>query len=322
MASYQQQLFQWDGVAAPDVALPPPVRTVESTAATPEAGNLVAPSLPDFGSLPITPPLREALEAGVFGVTPEGPIDLDDDAVWAITHEHAREMMSLLAELQAVEDGLRTGEDPRTGKVPKTAQSAGRLREYLEREGPRLATAYGDARAAFEGGFGNDAAQALDLWVRKAVADCIVAPTHRYDPGHPWHYYHEGDDAPPIPVEDIEPDLEAGRFLERDLPKNRVKRTARIRELLATERERVEEDKRRYQEIVERGAEALSRYDREIAHSSDAMARATALSLKYNHIRYGLGRLAWLQAHAPLGTHVAGPLNNDPRRDKDPECKD
>ena len=295
MAVYQQQWFDWECDSAPDAAKPSPVRPDETTAAIHDCSGLVAPSQPDFDSVPIAPPLQEALEAGVFGVTTTGFMDLDDDEIRALTVEHAREMMALLAELQSVEDGLRTGEDPRTGKVAKTPESAERLRDYLEREAPRLAAAYSDARAAFAGGFGSDAASVLDLWVRKAVADCIIAPAHRYDPGHPWHYYHEGDDAPPIPVEDIEPDLEAGRFLERDLPKNRVKRTAKIRALLATEHERLEEDKRRYQDIVERGAEALSRYDREIAHSSDAMARATALALKYNHIRYGMGRLAWLQ---------------------------
>ncbi len=294
MAVHQQQLFDWEGVSAPETAQPSSVRPNE-TAATPDCSALVAPSQPDFDSVPIAQPLTEALQAGVFGITSQETIELDDEEIRAITQEHAREMMSLLAELQSVEDGLRSGEDPRTGKVPKTTESAGRLRQYLEREAPRLATAYGEARDAFAVGFGVDAAHALDLWVRKAVADCIIAPAHRYDPGHPWHYYHEGDDAPPIPVEDIEPDLDAARFLERDLPKNQKKRSARIRELLVTERERVEEDKQRYQEIVERGAEALSRYDREIAHSSDAMARATALALKFNHIRYGMGRLAWLQ---------------------------
>mgnify|MGYP001591226359 CR=1 FL=1 len=53
-------------------------------------------------------------------------------------------------------------------------------------------------------------------------------------------------------------------------------------------------DKERYVDIVQRGAEALSRYDREIAHTSDAMAVATALALKYNHISQGLGRVTWI----------------------------
>lgn len=101
---------------------------------------------------------------------------------------------------------------------------------------------------------------------------------------------------PPIPVEEIEPDIDAGRYIEQELPKNPAKRAEKLRTMLAEERQRVEEDKWRYQEIVERGAEALSRYDREIAHSNDEMAVATALSLKYNHIRYGLGRVAWLES--------------------------
>jgi hypothetical protein len=135
----------------------------------------------------------------------------------------------------------------------------------------------------------------LDTWTRKIVADCTIEPTDRYDPGHPWHYYHEGDNAQPIPVDQIEADLDIGRFIERELPKNPKKRAEKLQSLLSQERERVEHDKRRYQEIVERGAEALSRYDREIAHTSDEMARASSLALKYNHIRYGLGRVAWLE---------------------------
>jgi len=133
-----------------------------------------------------------------------------------------------------------------------------------------------------------------------------VAPSDRYDPGHPWHYYHEGDNAPPIPVEEIEGDIDIGKYIERELPKNPAKRAVRLRELLAKERERVVEDKRRYQEIVDRGAEALSRYDREIAHSCDEMARATALSLKYNHICYGMGRVAWLEKALGLDAKTPG----------------
>ena len=48
---------------------------------------------------------------------------------------------------RTVEDGLRTGEDPRTGKVPRTDNARLRLREYLKREAPRLATSYGDVLA-------------------------------------------------------------------------------------------------------------------------------------------------------------------------------
>lgn len=266
---------------------PPPATPLSSTSPTP----------PVFDPIPTFPPLPAAIEAGVFGVGAKGQWALDEEEVRTLTEEHARELTGILADLQVTEDGLRTGEDPRTGKQPQSPESQTRLREYLETELPRLQAAYADSLAAFAGGFGDEAAGRLDLWVRKAVADCIHAPGCRYDPGHPWHYYHEGDNAPPIAVEDIPPDLGAGAYIERDLPKNHVKRARRICELLQSERERLEEDRRRYQDIVERGAEALSRYDREIAHTSDAMARATALALKFNHIRWGAGRVAWLQRH-------------------------
>lgn len=243
---------------------------------------------------PLPTPSREAVEAGVFGLNEDGAINPDAEEVLAITEEHAREMMATLSDLQAAEHGLRTGHDPRTGRIPRTPDTREKLRKFLVSEVHRLKSAYGDALAAYAQGFGDDATAALDLWVRKNVAG-TASGIGRYDPGHPWHYLLEGDNAPPIPVDEIEGDREAGSHIELNLPKNRAKRKERLREMLVEEQQRVQEDRRRYQEIVEQGVEALSRYDREIAHTSDAMARATALSLKFNHIRFGLGRIAWIE---------------------------
>jgi hypothetical protein len=240
-------------------------------------------------------PLPQAVEHGVFGVTTEGAIEPDEEEVRAMTEEHGRELVALLADIQAVEDARRTGEDPRTGKQPRTPEAEEKLRQFLEQEEPRFKSAYAAALDAYARGFGHEAATALDAWVRKTVADCTIEPRNRYDPGHPWHYLPQGDNAAPIPVEQIEPDLDVGRFIERELPKNPAKRLEKLRAALSAEQARVEADKRRYQEIIEKGAEALSRYDREIAHTSDQMAVATALALKYCHIRYGLGRIAWLE---------------------------
>ncbi|MBA5868105.1 MAG: hypothetical protein GDA67_15540 [Nitrospira sp. CR1.3] len=315
--SKMQQLNLWnDDGSLNDVRLPTapgdppaPMKTPESiTGPTPaelECSNSIAlRDTPNQGNPlldgpPLAPPLPDAVAAGVFGLTEDGPIQPDDEEVRAMTEEHARELLAVLADLEVAEEGLRTGEDPRTGKTPKTPESRAKLAEFLERESQRLKTAYGDALAAFVQGFGEDATATLDLWVRKSVAGCDTC-LGRYDPGHPWHYYHEGDAAPPIPVEQIEGNLDVGHHIERDLPKNRTKRLQRMHELLEQERRRVEEDRARYEDIVQRGAEALSRYDREIAHTSDEMARATALSLKYNHIRLGLSRVAWLEKHLGL----------------------
>ncbi len=315
MAEYQQYLFNWSDTSKTSIGVdtkPDPGFKSPAHLTNSELASLKAPT---FDDVPIHTPLPTAIEHGVFGLTTEGAYVPDEEDVLTITVEQATELMAILVELQSVEDGLRTGEDPRTGKVPRSDNARLKLREYLEREAPRLATAYGDVLAAFANGFGDEAARTLDLWVRRTVADCTIEPRGRYDPGHPWHYYHEGDAAPPIAVGDIEPDLDAGRYIERDLPKNRAKRIARMRAMLTEERQRVEEDRRKYQDIVERGAEALSRYDREIAHTSDEMARATALSLKYNHLRWGLGRVVWLESQLGIreGENI---LSSDCGRDR------
>lgn len=251
------------------------------------------PGRPD--GLPIPAPLSQAVSAGVFGQTITGPVEPDADEVAALTEQHAHEMLVLLADGNAIEDSIRNGSDSRTGRVPRTPEARTRLAEFLQAEARRLSTAYADAVAAYAEAFGDDAAQALDIWVRKAIADTCAAE-QSYDPTHPWHYFHAGDSAMPVPVDEIPTDDQAGQFVERDLPKNPAKRLMRLRELFARESQQLEADRARYMEIVERGAEALSRYDREIAHTSDAMARATALALKYRHVSLGLGRVKWIRA--------------------------
>lgn len=117
-----------------------------------------------------------------------------------------------------------------------------------------------------------------------------------YGPGHPWHYYELGDAAAPLEVDAIPAATHAGRFIAEKLPRDSAKRETKLRELLTQERQGLKNDEARYQEIVERGAEALSRYDREIAYGgNDKLARASSLALKFNHVSMGRGRVAWLE---------------------------
>ncbi|TWT44364.1 hypothetical protein RAS1_07780 [Phycisphaerae bacterium RAS1] len=303
-----QQQFQWldagDATKKPppaaenaelDASLPERQPTGQPTSAHDEINLIQAERADRPDGLPIPAPLPQAVDAGVFGQTVNGPVEPDVDEVAALTEQHADEMIVLLADCNAIEDSIRDGCDPRTGRVPKTPEARTRLAESLQAEAHRLSTAYADAVAAYAGAFGDEAAQALDVWVRKATADaCAVSPS--YDATHPWHYFHAGDNAIPVPVGEIPADDQAGQFVERDLPKHPAKRLARLRELFARESQLLEADRARYMEIVERGAEALSRYDREIAHTSDAMARATTLALKYRHVSLGLGRVQWIRA--------------------------
>ncbi|MCE7929713.1 MAG: hypothetical protein DYG91_14645 [Chloroflexi bacterium CFX7] len=231
----------------------------------------------------------------MFGQTVDGPVNPDAEEVAAMTEEHANELVGLLGEIATVEDCVRDGRSPRTGKLPKDSNAKARLSDELRGELSRLKTSYADAITVYAEAFGEQAALALDEWARKAHAGTDRSHTS-YDPGHPWHYYRGGDNAVPLPVDAIPSNLDAGRFIESDLPKNPAKREKKIRELYGEELHRLQDDERRYQEIVERGAEALSRYDREIAHGgNDEMARASALALKFNHIALGRGRIAWLE---------------------------
>lgn len=243
---------------------------------------------------PIAMPLPTALAAGAFGWTTDGAIAPDHEEIAALTAEHVHEMIVVLSDYHAVEDALRFGYDPATTRSPATADKREALQQSLQKERQRLIESYTDATNSYAESFGDEAAEDLDRWVRTTVAN--GDPQKRpYPPSHPWHYYHAGDNAPPMPVDQIPPDEDAGHYLESSLPKNPAKRLAKLREWLAREQEQLEADRIRYADIVERGAEALSRYDREIAYTSDAMARAGALSLKYRHVSVALGRLRWIE---------------------------
>lgn len=244
---------------------------------------------------PLADPLPEAVAAGVFGCEVTGPIELDAEQIAVLIHEHANELIGMLGEIEALQQATRTRTDPRSGRTHRDSQSAAKAAERYAVEVRRFTASYADALAAFEEGFGSDAARRLDEWARAEVAGRF----HKrggYEPGHPWHYYLAGDNAPPIPFDEISPCDEAGAWLERDLPKNATKRRTKMRELLKREEHQLAEDREQYEAVIARGAEALSRYDREIAYGgNDELARACTLALKYNHIRLALGRIAWLR---------------------------
>ncbi|MBX3396718.1 MAG: hypothetical protein KF841_15280 [Phycisphaerae bacterium] len=117
-----------------------------------------------------------------------------------------------------------------------------------------------------------------------------------YRPNHPWHYLGDGDNAPPVPFDDIPPAEDYDGSVERDLPKPAAKRIIKARQLLDAERGGLEQARTRYEDVITRGVEALSRYDREIAYGgNDELARAGTLALLYNQIAWRKGRIACLE---------------------------
>lgn len=65
--------------------------------------------------------------------------------------------------------------------------------------------------------------------------------------------------------------------------------------MLDEERRRLEETATQYQDLVERGADALNRYTREIAYRDDEMARAGTLALLFNQVAWTKGRIGLLE---------------------------
>jgi len=143
--------------------------------------------------------------------------------------------------------------------------------------------------------FGQEAAETLDRWARCInIVEEKEIDSLQYDPGHPWHYYREGDAAEPMSAHEIPA---APKYELPSAPKNPKKRNEFFKKMLADQEKQLQGDMDRYTELAENGSEALSEYDRNIAHNgNDDLAWASAIALKFNHIRYGQARIAALRA--------------------------
>lgn len=139
--------------------------------------------------------------------------------------------------------------------------------------------------------FSVKAAGELDRWSRlKPVAEDTRSAD--YDPGHPWHYCERGDAAEPLPLDAIPARPITIEQFGVKWPKAPAKRRALMQQMLAGQRTQLAEDEKRYKQLTDEGADALSQYDREIAHGGDnELAWASAVAMKFNHVAGGRGRV-------------------------------
>jgi hypothetical protein len=232
---------------------------------------------------PLPTPLASAVEQGIFGKEEDGsPVHPSDEEVAAITDPLAEQLVEMHRELGgAASDGAV--EPQRQAVLTKLAED-----------------------------FGPEAAEQLDRWARLKAQ--VEDSSSGFDASHPWHYYREGDAAEPIPAEQIPPHAPGENDVPFKLPKNPSKRSEALRQWLADQRRQLEEDCRRYAELLEHRIDALSDYDRNIAHGgNEDMAWSTAVALKYNHIRLGKGRVAWLEKQLGIGSDEHHPTGKAER---------
>lgn len=248
-------------------------------------------------------PREDAIEAGKLHDT-----DVLPDNLRSLHLEHERAALACLAELDLITDARRRGVDPGTGKPPSTEKRRIALEERFQKEPPRLQHAFDVLMDVYAEGFGDEAADEF----RKAVkarhhgsevrsdsssrAHLITATPDdaqpRYEPSHPWFYYKEGDHAEPLSLDAISPAELTLDHVGITLPKQAEKRRSKLAALSADAVSQLQQDERRYVELVEHGVEALSNYDRTIAYGgNDELAWASSIALCHNHVRYSRGRV-------------------------------
>jgi hypothetical protein len=138
----------------PNTPQPPPTEATDSPAP-------LVQRLPwDFrDSFP--QPTPEAIEAGIVAEE-----DLSADNIRAIHDEHARELLMVLHDLDAVRDARRRSVDPTTGKAPRTSAAREKLQSLLEKEPQRLEQAWQSLMGSYESAFGSQAADAFAKAIR------------------------------------------------------------------------------------------------------------------------------------------------------------
>ena len=134
--------------------------------------------------------------------------------------------------------------------------------------------------------------------------------TAGYPPSHPWYYKLGGE---PLPVGKIEgrTAAQASAVYEvaqnKPLPADPKARARKIEAKLASWRENLDHDIKRYEELVEKGNDAVSEYDRSFDDEDDegrCTALHDALSLTHNHVSYAKGMIVAL---AKLLAETDGP---------------
>lgn len=253
---------------------------------TPAESDNVTQETPEYEvsrDMPIAAPLPEAVERKAFGEDEFGPIEPSVEEVKELTGHIVMRMQEALDRLEELDDSLANGN--------------GSSRDSLVREKDCALSAFQSSIGLYIEDFGEEAGRRLENWVKNNRGHVRA----RYDPGHPWRYYREGDAQPPVPVEQIEPAHVGDAWLGK-LPKDRKKRMEKFSQMLADQTKQLDDDKARYLDLISRGPAALSDYDRHIAHNgNDELAWASAIALKHNHISNGLGRIEWLRMHGCVG---------------------
>lgn len=119
-----------------------------------------------------------------------------------------------------------------------------------------------------------------------------------YSPGHPWYYKLGGKI---LTIDEIEPmDVDPEMFAYCR------KRYKSASEMLAAHEASFAREAVLYNDLVARGIEAVSKFDRECAYGGDdQMAYCGSLSLVHNHLCYDKGYIKYIRENCQLADQTA-----------------
>jgi hypothetical protein len=167
-----QLQIEWTAGGGRVATTPPLPASVPATVSidTPETDQSpLVQRLPwDFKST-FPQPMPAAIDAGVLSNEDAAP-----ENVRALHEEHARELLMVLHDLDAVLDARRLGVDPATGRPPRTDGAKDRLQRLFATEPDRLERWWQTLMDTYEEAFGADAADAFGKALRARHAGIPV----------------------------------------------------------------------------------------------------------------------------------------------------
>lgn len=114
-------------------------------------------------------PLREAVQAGIFGVCRDGSLSPSRDEIAAMTEEHARESLSTLCDLRHLRRCLRRKLNPHTRRPVQVRDVWERIEASMQQGVTNLEQHYAACLDAYASAFGIPACDTLDTCVRELL---------------------------------------------------------------------------------------------------------------------------------------------------------
>lgn len=116
--------------------------------------------------LPTPRPLREAVQAGMFGVCAGGTLTPGPEEVASLTEEQARELLSTLCDLRHLNRCLERHLNPHTWQPLRSWEIRKRIERSMRQGVENLEARYAASLDAYVTAFGTEAGEELDACVR------------------------------------------------------------------------------------------------------------------------------------------------------------